>query len=93
MVIFEVPAVAVAATLNVTTLLAPAVDAGLNAALTPEGRPLAANEMLPVKPPVRVIVTVLVPLAPWFTVRAVGLAESEKSGVTGCVIVKAIAAV
>ena len=84
---------AVAAALNVTTLLPPVVETGLNAAVTPAGRPLAPSETLPVKPPVRVIVTVLVPLAPWLTVRAVGLVESEKSGVTGCVMVKAIAAV
>jgi hypothetical protein len=39
-------------------------EAGLNAAVTPVGKPLAVNATLPENPPLGVIVMVLVPLAP-----------------------------
>jgi hypothetical protein len=44
-------------------------DAGLNEAVTPLGSPEAANETLPVNPPVSVTVIVSVPLLPWLTDR------------------------
>src|SRR5262249_18102134 len=52
-------------------------------AVTPVGNPLALNVTSPVKPPLRVIVIALVPLAPRLTVRLAGLPESAKSGVAG----------
>src|SRR5262245_39252045 len=73
----EVPVAAVAEAASVTTLLLAVVEAGLKVAVTPAGKPLAVNATAPVKL-VRAIVIVLVPLAPWTTVRAEGLAESVK---------------
>jgi hypothetical protein len=61
-------------------VLVPVVDAGLKLAVTPAGKPLAASETLPLKPFSGLTVMVLLPDAPWATVRLVGLADSEKSG-------------
>ena len=58
-----VPATAVAAAVNVTTLEL-ADEAGLNEAVTPLGRPDAANDTLPVKGLTSVTVMVSVPLLP-----------------------------
>jgi hypothetical protein len=52
-----------------------------NAAVTPAGRPVALNVVAELKPPVLVIVMVLVPLAPWVTVTDVGEAPMVKFGV------------
>jgi hypothetical protein len=68
---------------NVKTLLVPVADAGLKLAVTPAGNPLALKATALAKPPLRVMVIVLVPLAPRLTVRLVGAADSEKSGVCG----------
>ena len=76
-----VPTVAVAEAVNVNTLLVPVVEAGLKPTVTPAGSPLALKATAPVKPPLRVIAIVTVPLAPRLTVRLVGVAESVKSGV------------
>jgi hypothetical protein len=54
--------------------------AGLKAAVTPLGRPDADSATLPVNPFCGVIVTVLVPAAPWMTVALVGDAERVKFG-------------
>jgi hypothetical protein len=48
----------------VSTLLFPVVEGGLKLGVTPAGNPLALKATLPVNPPVRVIVIVLIPLAP-----------------------------
>jgi hypothetical protein len=77
------PSVAVLDADRVRTLLLPVTGLTLKLAVTPAGNPLALNETELVKPPVRVIVIVLVPLAPRLTVRLAGLAESAKSGVGG----------
>jgi len=53
---------------SVNIVLVAVVDVGLNVAVTPLGKPLAVNATLPANPPVRVTVTVLVPLAPRLTV-------------------------
>ena len=74
------PRVAAAEAENVTVLLVPVTAAGVNAAVTPAGSPLALKATAPVNPPVRVIVIVLLALAPRFTVTADGLADCEKSG-------------
>jgi hypothetical protein len=57
------PVVAVLLAVSVSTL-ALADDAGLNDAVTPLGRPVAANDTLPVNPPVSVTVMVSVALLP-----------------------------
>ena len=59
----EVPAVAVLLAVSVRTLEV-AEDAGLNEAVTPLGKPDAANATLPVKGLTSVTVIVSVPLAP-----------------------------
>lgn len=82
-----VPTVAVLLAVKVTTL----VDvAGLvpKAAVTPVGRPEADNVTLPVKPPVLVTVTVLVPVPPCVTETLAGEAESEKFGAATVVTVR-----
>jgi len=87
------PRVAVPETVNVNTLLVPDVEVGLKLAVTPPGNPLALNATVLAKPPVGVMVIVLVPLAPRLTVRLVGLDESEKSGVCGWFTVRLIVVV
>ena len=77
------PVVAAEEAVRVSTLLVPVVVvvAGLKLAVTPEGIPLAEKETALANPPVRVMLIVLVPLAPWLIVKAAGLAASEKLGV------------
>src|SRR4030095_15139633 len=87
------PRVAVPEAVNVNTLLVPVAGFEPKLALTPLGNPLALKVTSPVKPPVRVTVTVLVPLAPRLIVRLVGLAVSEKSGVCGWFTVRLIVVV
>jgi hypothetical protein len=82
------PKAAVLEAASVRVLLPPVVEAGLKLAVTPLGNPLALKVTLLVKM-ARLIVIVLVPFAPRFTVRLPGLAESVKSGVTGTVTVRA----
>ena len=77
MVTVDRPAAAVEAAVNVTTL--EVVDeAGLNAAVTPVGRPDAAKVTLPANGLTSFTVMVSVPLAPGATVRLVGEAERLK---------------
>jgi hypothetical protein len=87
MVTVDVPTVAVALAVNVTTLV---VLAGLvpKAAVTPAGNPEAERVALPVNPPVFVTVIVLVPVEPCVTETLAGEAESEKFGAATAVIVK-----
>src|SRR5262245_900361 len=77
------PVVAVLDAAKVRALAFPVVEVGEKLAVTPVGNPLALNATLPVKPPVRVIVIELIPLAPRFIVKLDGFAESAKSGM-GC---------
>src|SRR5262245_59675593 len=86
MVIVTGPSAAVLDAERVITVLAPAAGLGLKLAATPVGNPLVLNIMLSVKPPVRVIVIVLVPLAPRAMFRLAGDGESVKSGVAGWVM-------
>ena len=76
-----VPTVAVVEAVNVSMLVDPVTDAGLKAAVTPVGSPLALRATAPVNPPVRVIPIELVPEAPTVMLRLAGLAERLKSGV------------
>jgi hypothetical protein len=83
------PKVAVPETARVNVLLVPVVGFGRGKlAVTPLGNPLALKVTLLAKL-ARLIVMVLVPLDPRFTVRLPGLAETVKSGVTGAVTVRA----
>ena len=72
------------------SLLAPVVDAGLNVAVTPAGKPLALNATLPLKPPAGVTVTPSVPELPWLMETPADVAVREKSGLTGTVTVTLI---
>ena len=76
MVTVKAPVVAVLPAVRVSTLEV-AEEVGLNEAVTPLGRPVAANATLPVNPPVSVTVIVSVPVAPWLTDKegAEGLRE------------------
>src|SRR5262249_46129875 len=87
------PSVAVPDAVNVNTLLVPVADAGLKLAVTPAGNPLAVKATALVKPPLRVMVIELVPLARRLMVRLVGFRESAKSGVCGCATVRLIVVV
>jgi hypothetical protein len=80
MVTLVIPVAAVLDAARVSELLPPGAEVGLNVAVTPLGNPLALKATAPVKPPVRVIVIVLAPLAPRFMVRFEGDADNEKSG-------------
>ena len=57
-----------------------AMDAGLKAAVAPEGRPEALKAMAELKPPVTAVVMTLVPEDPWLTLSAAGAAETVKAG-------------
>ena len=74
-----VPVLAVALAVKVRTLVV-VVEVGLNAAVTPVGRPVADKATLLLNPPVGVTVIVLVPLLPCVMVKLLGDAESEKLG-------------
>ena len=87
-----VPAAAVALAVSVSVLV-DVVLAGLNAAVTPLGRPDADNATLPLKPFTLPTVTVLVPLALCATLNVDGDADSEKSAVAVVEIVSAIVVV
>src|SRR5262245_20545486 len=82
-VIGAIPSVAVLDAVSVRTLLSPVVDGGAKLAVTPVGNPPALRVTALLKPPLRVIVIALVPLAPRLIVRLAGLAESAKSGLGG----------
>jgi hypothetical protein len=74
---------------NVSTLPV-VVVAGLNDAVTPEGRPLTLRFTAPLKPLRSAIATVVLPLVLRGMVRLVGVPDNEKSGV---MTVRAIVAV
>ena len=59
------------------SVLVVAVAAGLNEALTPEGKPVTDRVTVPVKPFDGLTVIVLVPLAPAAMLRLAGEADSE----------------
>ena len=77
MVTVDNPAVAVLLAANVTTLEL-ADEAGLNVAVTPAGRPDAANETEPANGLTSVTAIVSVALAPCANVRLAGEAERLK---------------
>lgn len=75
----DVPVVAVPLAVSVSVLVV-VVELGLNAAVTPLGRPVTLKLTLLLKPFSGVTVMVLVPLAPCRTVTELGLALRLKSG-------------
>jgi len=75
-----VPIVAVLDAVKVRVLV-PVVEAGLKAAVTPVGSPLAVRATAPVNPPEGATVIVLLPVPPCATVTLAGLADNEKLGV------------
>jgi hypothetical protein len=62
---------------------APVIEVGLNPTVTPDGCPLADNDMTPSNPPVTVLVMVEVPALPCTTVSEDGEAERLKPGAAG----------
>lgn len=78
-VTLTVPVVAVLPAVSVKVLV-PVVLPGLNAGVTPLGRPEADKLTLPLKPLSGFTVIVLVPLAPCVMVKLLGEAESVKFG-------------
>ncbi len=94
MVTVAAPTVALAEAVSVSVEVALPFAAGVtglveNAAVTPAGRPVALNVVAELKPPVLVMVIVLVPLAPWVTVSEVGEAAMLKFGVAVALTVRA----
>src|SRR5215470_8383753 len=79
MVTENVPVAASAAAVNVTVLNAGS-DGGLNAALTPLGRPEAEKLTAPLNPFCGVMVITLPPLVPCVTGKLFGEAASAKLG-------------
>jgi hypothetical protein len=62
---------------------APVIEVGLKLAVTPDGWPVADNEMAELNPPVTVLVMVEVPELPCATEADAGEAERLKPGVAG----------
>jgi hypothetical protein len=92
------PTVALAEAVKVRVEVALPFAAGVtglveNAAVTPEGRPVALSVVAELKPPVLVTVIVLVPLAPWATVTDAGEAAILKFGDAVALTVRAIVVV
>lgn len=68
----EVPSAVLAVAFRVSVVVCAAVDAGLNVAVTPAGRPVAENVTVPLKLPCGVTLNVLVPLPPCRILRLAG---------------------
>jgi hypothetical protein len=92
MVTVELPAVAVALAVSVSTLL-PVVGLVPNAAVTPLGKPDAARVTLPAKGLTSVTVIVSVPLLPWVMVSEAAERESVKLPVPAALTVSAMVVV
>lgn len=94
----DVPAVAEAEAVKVRVELAVPLAGGVtgfgeNAAVTPEGKPVALSVVAELKPFRLVMVVVLVPVPPWLTVTDVGESAMEKSGAAAAVMVSEMVAV
>ena len=92
------PNVALAEAVRVSVEVALPFAAGVtglveNAAVTPVGRPVAVSVVAELKPPVLVMVMVLVPLAPWVTLTDAGEAPMVKFGVAVALTVRAMVVV
>lgn len=75
MVMVTVPRLAVLLAVRVSVLVV-VVLVGLNAAVTPVGKPVAERPTLPLNPASGATVIVLFPLPPWATLRLFGEADS-----------------
>src|SRR5215469_8266668 len=83
MVTVALPVVAVLLAVSVKVELplpGAAIEAGLKLAVTPEGNPLADNEIAELNPPLTVVEMVLVPELPCVTDKLAGEALKAKSG-------------
>jgi len=92
-VTFAVPVVAVLLAEKVRVELplpGAAIEAGLKAAVTPEGNPEAENDTAELNPPLTEVEIVVLPELPCTTKRLVGEAVTLKSG---CVTVSVMVAV
>jgi hypothetical protein len=95
-VIVDVPAAAVLLAVKVRVELpepGAAIDVGLNAAVTPEGSPLAESDTAELKPPEMVVEIVLVPVPPAATERLAGDALMVKFGAVAAFTVSGIVVV
>jgi hypothetical protein len=95
-VMVEVPAVAVDAAVKVSVdepEPGDAMDAGLNAAVTPVGRPEAERAIAELNPPETAVVMVELPVLPAATESEVGEADRVKAGVAAAVTVSETVAV
>jgi len=95
-VTFTVPVVAVALAVKVRVevpLPGAAMEAGLEAAVTPAGSPEADNETAELKPPLIAVVMAEVAVVPWVTETLAGAAVTVKSGVVVALTVRAIVVV
>ena len=96
MVMVDVPAAAVEATVKVNVDVpepGAAIDVGLNAAVTPVGRPDADSATAESKPPETAVVMVDEPVLPCTTETDVGEAASVKAGTDAEVTVSKMVAV
>ena len=95
-VIFDVPMVAVVLAVNVSVELplpGAAMEAGLKLAVTPVGIPEAESETAELKPPLTVVVMVVLPELPRVTDRLAGDAVTVKLGDAAGLMVRATAVV
>lgn len=78
-VTFVVPVAAVLFAVNVSVELpvpGAAIEVGLKLAVTPDGRPVAVNEIAELKPPIAVVLMLVVPEPAWLIERLLGEALS-----------------
>ncbi|HEU4416760.1 MAG TPA: hypothetical protein VFT65_18365, partial [Candidatus Angelobacter sp.] len=90
MVTVEAPVAAVLLAVNVSVELpepGAAIEVGLNAAVTPVGRPVAESEIAELNPPLTVVETVELPELPWVTERLPGETLKVKFGDAAALIV------
>src|SRR5579871_762454 len=95
-VMLYVPVAVVDATVMVMVELpdpGAAIEVGLKPTVTPEGWPLADNEMAELNPPDTVVEMLEVPLLPCTTERELGLALMVKFGLAALLTVRATVAV
>lgn len=76
------PVAAADVAVKVSVDVVPVTETGLNVAVTPLGKPVTARLTAPVKPPVRVMVTVLAPVPPCCSVAALAFSENPAGAET-----------
>lgn len=83
MVIVDVPVAAALEACRVSVLLVPVTDVGLKLAVIPEGKPRALSDTVPVNPPLRATVILVLAVALGAMLRLEELADREKFGEAG----------